>query len=129
MGESLVRSGFLQDTAELRFLPGWRSPDALTELSPGAIRRVLLDMVAGAEPRGLPPGDTDDLAKRGFGVLLGLRIDWSIPIWDEIAAADGLPLASNEDDEETPEEARRAALFDRWRGEVFVTSEGASRWR
>ncbi len=124
MGESLVRSGVLQESVEVRFLPGWRSPDALAELSPGAMRRVLLDVVAGVEPRDLPPGDTDDLAERGFGVLLGLRIDWDIPIWDEIAAGGGLPSGSDEDDEETPEEARRAALFDGWRRATFDASEG-----
>jgi hypothetical protein len=69
----------------------------------------------------LPPGDTDDLARRGFGVLLGLRIDWAIPVWDAIAAAGGLPESP---DAETPEEARRAALFDQWRGAVFQDSQG-----
>jgi hypothetical protein len=41
------------------------------------LRRVLLDMVDGKAPRDLPPGDTDELARRGFGVLVGLRIDWA----------------------------------------------------
>ncbi len=123
LGESLAGSGVLRNTIEVRFLPGWRSPDALAELSPVAIRRVLLDLVAGAEPRDLPPGDTDDLAKHGFGLLLGLQVDWDIPIWDEIVAG-GLPDASDEDEEETPEQARRAALFDRWRGAAFDTHQG-----
>jgi hypothetical protein len=123
LGESLVGSGILKDTVEVRFLPGWRSPDTLAELSPGAIRRVLLDLVAGVEPRDLPPGDTDDLAKHGFGVLLGLQIDWGIPIWDEIAAG-GLPGASGDDAEETPEQIRSAALFDGWRGATFDAHQG-----
>ena len=122
MGEGLIASGML-DAAEVRFLPGWRSPDAIAELPPGAVRRVLLDMAAGQEPRDLPPGDTDDLARRGFGVLLGLRVDWAIPIWDEIAAAGGLP---QDDDEaqQTKDEARRATLFDRWRAAVFGQNDG-----
>ena len=124
MGMSFVRSGILSDTLEVRFLPGWRSPDALAELSPGAIRRVLLDYVAGVEPHDLPPGDTDDLAKRGFGILLGLQIDWSVPIWEEIAAAGGLPLTVDDGEEETPEQARRAALFDGWRGAMFDAYQG-----
>ena len=114
------------DTVEVRFLPGWRSPEALEALSPGALRRVLLDLLAGAEPRDLPPGDTDDLARRGFGLLLGLQIDWAIPTWETIAAADGLPGGAEEaeeEDSETPEEARRSALFDGWRGAVFEASE------
>jgi hypothetical protein len=113
--DSLLASGALDDTMEVRFLPGWRSPDALEELTPAAMRRVLLDMTEGKEPQDLPPGDTDDLARRGFGVLLGLRIDWSIPVWDRIAAAGGLP----EDPDEEAEEALRATLFERWRGAAF----------
>ena len=127
-GEALVRglieSGALPDSEELRLLPGWRSPDAVADLSYGAVRRVLLDLVEGKPPRDLPPGDTDELARRGFGVLLGLRIDWAIPVWDAIAAADGLPEDPDEDAPETPEVARRADLFDRWRGQVFDETRG-----
>jgi hypothetical protein len=81
LGRGLIESGALPDSEELRLLPGWRSPDALAELSFGAVRRVLRDMADGKPPRDLPPGDTDELARRGFGVLLGLRIDWAIPVW------------------------------------------------
>ena len=124
LGHGLIASGALADNEELRLLPGWRSPDALAELSFGAVRRVLLDLVDGKPPRDLPPGDTDDLARHGFGVLLGLRIDWAIPVWEEIAAAGGLPTEFDEDATETPDEARRAALFDRWRGRVFQEVQG-----
>ena len=124
LGQGLIECGALADSEELRLLPGWRSPDALAELSFGAVRRVLLDLVDAKPPRDLPPGDTDDLARRGFGVLLGLRIDWAIPVWEEIAAAGGLPEEPDEDAAETLEEARRAALFDRWRGRVFQESQG-----
>jgi hypothetical protein len=128
-GEELVRglieSGALADSEELRLLPGWRSPDALAELSFVAVRRVLLDLVDGKPPRDLPTGDTDDLARRGFGVLLGLRIDWAIPVWEEIAAAGGLPEEDDGDgSSDTVEEARQAALFDRWRSRVFHESQG-----
>ena len=125
LGAGLIASGALEETEELRFLPGWRAPDALTELSYGGVRRVLLDLVAGTPPRDLPPGDTDDLARRGFGVLLGLRIDWAIPVWDEILAAGGLPdLPDDEDAEPTAEEAARADRLDRWRSAVFQASQG-----
>ena len=124
IAQGLIASGALADTEELRLLPGWRSPDALAELSFGAVRRALLDMVDGKAPRDLPPGDTDDLVRRGFGVLVGLRIDWAIPIWEEIAASGGLPDDPGEDADQTPEEARRAALFDQWRGHVFQEGQG-----
>jgi hypothetical protein len=120
----LIASGALPPTDELRLLPGWRSPEALADLSFGAVRRVLLDLLDGKPPQDLPPGDTDDLARRGFGVLLGLRIDWAIPVWDAIAAADGLPPAPDDDEAETPDEARRAALLDQWRGGVFQETQG-----
>lgn len=124
LGRGLIASGALADDEELRLLPGWRSPDALGELSFAAVRRVLLDLMEGKPPRDLPPGDTDELARRGFGVLIGLRIDWDIPVWEKIAAFGGLPEAPDEDEPETPEEARRAALFDQWRGRVFQEGQG-----
>ncbi|WP_458095498.1 hypothetical protein [Roseomonas sp. WA12] len=124
IGKGLVASGAVEETLEVRFLAGWRSPEALAGLSPGAFRRVLLDMLAGAEPRDLPPGDAEELARRGFGVLLGLQIDWDIPVWEEIAAQGGLPAPDEDDEGDTPEEARAAALFDGWRGAVFEASGG-----
>jgi hypothetical protein len=124
LGQGFIHSGTLTDSEEVRLLPGWRSPDALGALSFGAVRRVLVDMVDGKPPRDLPPGDTDDLARSGFGVLVGLRLDWDIPVWDEIAAVGGLPEEPDEDAPETADEARRAALFDQWRGRVYQQSEG-----
>ena len=124
LGAGLIASGALADSENVQFLPGWRSPDALAELSFGAVRRVLMDLVEGKAPRDLPPGDTDDLARRGFGVLLGLRTDWAIPVWEEILAAGGLPEPPEDDAEPTMEEAERAARFDQWRGWVFQDSQG-----
>ncbi|WP_372622257.1 hypothetical protein [Falsiroseomonas sp.] len=121
LAESLLAAGAIHEGLELRFLPGWRSPDALAELSPGAIRRVLLDLVAGTEPRALPPGDTDELAAQGFGVLIGWQIDWNLQPWERIAAAGGLP---EEDEEDTPEDLRRATLFDHWRAAAFEAHGG-----
>ena len=85
---------------------------------------MLVDLVDDKPPRDLPPGDTDELARRGFGVLLGLRIDWAIPIWEEIAAAGGLADELDEDAMETPEAARQAGQLDLWRGRVFEQTRG-----
>jgi hypothetical protein len=114
--DGLLEAGVLPATVDVRFLPGWRSPETLDGLDPAAVRRVLIDMVAGAEPNDLPPGDADELAKKGFGFLLGLQVDWSIPLWDEVAA-NGPPQEPEE--EETPEDAAQAAAFDRWRSAAF----------
>ena len=124
LGAGLILSGALADSEEVQLLPGWRSPDALAELSFGAVRRVLLDLVNGKAPRDLPPGDTDELARRGFGVLLGIRTDWAIPVWEEILAAGGLPELPDGDADPTPEEAGRNARFDGWRERVFQESQG-----
>jgi hypothetical protein len=56
MGESLVAAGLVPESLEVRFLPGWRSPDAVADLPPLAVRRILLDLLAGAEPTDLPAG-------------------------------------------------------------------------
>jgi len=126
IGNALLASGLIEAEAEIRFAPGWRSPDALDALSPVALRGALLDLVEGREPRAVPRGDTDAMAREGFGLLLGLRIDWDIPVWDAISAAGGLPAAEDESDdaEETPEEARHAALFDSWRAAIFDAHDG-----
>ncbi|MDN3567643.1 hypothetical protein ACFQY5_12620 [Paeniroseomonas aquatica] len=116
LGSGLIAAGILPATLELRFLPGWRSPEAVARLDPAAMRRVLLDLVAGMEPRDLPPADTDELADAGFGVLLGVQLDWTIPSWEEIAA-EGPP--DEEAEEDSPEDAKRTAAFDRWRAATF----------
>ena len=115
--ESLLAADVLPPNTDTSFLPGWRSPDALAALDPIAVRRVLVDMVGGIEPRDMPPADTDELAAKGFGVLLGLQVDWSVPLWDDVAA-NGPPQEPPEG-EETPEDAARAAAFDRWRAAAF----------
>jgi hypothetical protein len=115
LAESLLATGFFAETEEVRFLPGWRSPEALAGLDAAAMRHILLDLAEGREPAELPPGDTDDLARHGFGLLLGVQLDWSIPTWEQIAAAGGLP----EDPDPEAEERRRAAVFQRWRNAAF----------
>jgi hypothetical protein len=123
LADGLIASGGLAPEEEVRVLPGWRSPDAVAALSPVATRRVLLDLVADREPRDLPPGDTDELARRGFGVLVGVRVDWSIPVWDVIEAEGGLPEEPPEE-VEAPEARGRAKALDRWRSRVAAEHGG-----
>ncbi|HTZ71372.1 MAG TPA: hypothetical protein VMB71_12030 [Acetobacteraceae bacterium] len=118
--QEFIASGAVAESDEVRLLPGWRSPDVIKDLSFGAVRRVLLDLVDGKAPRDLPPGDTDDLARSGFGVLLGLRIDWDIPIWEQIEAAGGLP----EEPDKEAAKASRTAAFNTWRSHIFHESQG-----
>jgi hypothetical protein len=124
VAHGLVACGALPETDEVVLLPGWRSPEAVEGLSFGAVRRVLLDLVEGRAPRDLPPGDTDDLALRGFGLLIGLRIDWAIPVWEQIEAAGGLGDAMTDEAGDSAADAGRAALFNTWRGEVFAQYPG-----
>ncbi|MFC7554877.1 hypothetical protein ACFQU7_25650 [Pseudoroseomonas wenyumeiae] len=122
LGESLITSGALAEELELRFLPEWRAPEALDALPPAALRRVLVEMVAGEEPTALPPAKPTQLQDSGFGVLVGLQYDWAIPSWEEIVAQ-GLPEPP-EEGKETPEEAARAQVFERWRAAAYEAGDG-----
>jgi hypothetical protein len=122
LGHSLLASGAVEEGLELRFLPEWRAPDALAALAPGAVRRMLLEMVAGDEPAALPPATPAMLQETGFGMLIGLQYDWAIPSWEEIVA-DGLPEPP-EEGQDTEEDAARAKVFERWRAAAFEAGGG-----
>jgi len=122
LGESLAASGVLPETVELRFLPDWRSAADFETLEPVPLRKALLRLLAGEEAGILPPARPSLLAEQGFGVLLGLRIDWGTPLWEDIAA-NGLP-AVPEGEEETAEEEAYRTGFDRWRMAVAEAVEG-----
>lgn len=117
LAAGFLAAGALAPNHDVRFLSGWRAPEALAALAPTAVRRLLTEMAAGGEPAGLPPADRDDLAASGFGVLLGARIDWAVPSWEEIVSKG--PPGEAEEDDTAPEEAAREAAFARWRSEVF----------
>ncbi|MDB5369369.1 MAG: hypothetical protein JWP20_927 [Roseomonas sp.] len=122
LAASLLAAGAFPDTLDIRFLPQWRSPEALAKLPPCTIRRVLVDLVGGREPADLPPAKASQLNEGGFGVLLGIQLDWSIPVWEDIAV-NGLPQAPAED-EVTPEDTARGLAFDRWRTNAFEAGGG-----
>lgn len=122
LGAGLAASGAFPETLDLRFLPGWRSPDALARLTATALRRVLLDLLAGQEPADLPPGDTDELAKSGFGLLLGVQFDWDIPAWEDVFQ-NGV-RQEPDGDAQTPEDAAYAAAYESWRLAAAEASGG-----
>ena len=118
----VIASGAFPETLEVRFLPRWRSPEALAALLPTALRRVLVDLVEGREPADLPPASAEALAQESFGLLLGVQFDWNIPIWEEIAR-DGPPREDAEG-EETPQAVAAAKRFDAWRAAAFEATDG-----
>jgi hypothetical protein len=120
LGPGMVAAGIVPETLEIRFLPEWRSAAAIAGLRPIAVRQVLLDLLAGRDPADLPPADPVVLEEDGFGILLGLQLDWAIPVWDAIMAH-GLPPEPVEG-EERPEDAALSEAFDRWRSAVFDRS-------
>ncbi|ONG51766.1 hypothetical protein BKE38_15465 [Pseudoroseomonas deserti] len=126
IGASMIAAGLLEEALDIRFLPEWRAPERLAALSPVALRRVLLDMLEGRAPKDMPPAAS--LQGQDFALLLGLQIDWEIPVWEEVAL-NGLPEAPDEppegeEPELTPEQHARMQLFDRWRAGVFESSGG-----
>ena len=128
LGRGFLAAGALPESVELRLLPEWRLAEAVEALGPGALRRVLLDMVAGRPPAALPPVAAPALEEDGFAVLLGLRLDWDIPQWDQVAA-EGLTPELPEDaplPPPTPEEAARAAAFERWREAIVEATAGCA---
>jgi hypothetical protein len=57
-------------------------------------------------------------------VLVGLRLDWAIPIWDAIEAEGGPPEEAPGEEDGTPEARGRARALDRWRGRVAAEHGG-----
>jgi hypothetical protein len=122
LGASLIASGALPDTLEVRFLPEWRAPEALAKLAPSAVRRVLRDIVDGRAPADLPPAAIRQLDDQGFGLLIGAQFDWSLPVWEDISE-NGLPRELAEG-EQTPEDLALVESFERWRGTMFDVGDG-----
>ena len=122
----LSASGALPETTEIRLLPRWHAPDAVVGMPPAALRRLLVDLLAGRDPQDLRAGDPADLVELGFGVLVGVEIDWDIPQWDRILAEGGLPETDEEEDEAEQEaaEEQEANRFDAWRISVFDSQDG-----
>ena len=138
LGSDLPGTDVLAEGREVRFLPDWRALGPFERLEPTLIRRALLEVLEGREPASFPPAGPGELAERGFGVLLGVEIDWEVPAWEELAArglpapqavtyssgADAEGLDEDGAEEETPEEAAFRAGFDRWRMAVSEKIEG-----
>ncbi|MCQ4159256.1 hypothetical protein NON00_04880 [Roseomonas sp. GC11] len=121
--EGLLASGALSEGVALHLLPEWRAPEAIAELTPVQARQVLLEMLAGQPPAALPPAEAAVLGQGSFAVLIGLQLDWDVPLWEEIAVS-GLPEPPAEDAPATPEEEARAEAFDRWRSLAYQAQGG-----
>lgn len=123
LAESFLACGALPEAVSLHLLPQWRAPEAIAALTPVEARQTLLALLAGEAPAALPPAAPEALAQVGFGVLLGLQLDWDVPLWEEIAEA-GLPEPADEGAPPTPADAALAEAFDRWRGMAFQAFGG-----
>ncbi|MFC7474854.1 hypothetical protein ACFQS7_10850 [Dankookia sp. GCM10030260] len=71
LATGLAASGAFPAEAEIAFLAGWRSAEAIGGLPPVALRRVLLDVVAGRPPEDLPPPEAATLEEGSIAVLVG----------------------------------------------------------
>ncbi|MCK8784201.1 hypothetical protein M0638_07400 [Roseomonas sp. NAR14] len=135
LGNGYLASGALRPDWDVHFLPGWRSPMHLTGVSPILLRRSLTEMAAGREPAALPVADAETLQEEGFAMLLGLCVDWSLPLWEEMedivdedlleeaeAYGDDGDDDEPEDDEDDlppdPATAARDEAFALWRSEA-----------
>lgn len=121
--EGFLASGALPGNVALHLLPQWRAAESLAELTPCRLRGALHQMLDGQAPDALPPAAPEALRAAGFGLLLGVQLDWGLPLWEEVLR-DGLPALPAEDAPPTPEEAARAEAFERWRHAAFQAQGG-----
>lgn len=121
LAAGLTASGTLPEEAETVFLADWREAEAIGTLSPVALRRVLLDVVAGRPPADLPPMETARVAVGTVAVLVGAAIFRAPP-----AAED--PDAELESLDLLEEEAGTASIeaFTTWRDSLTPEQTGGA---
>ena len=110
--QGLDNCGLQGPDAAIHILPGWREAQVLAEMSPAGLRRLLLDIVDGREPSGLPPvavlGDMEEDTAI-FLAVVGVEIEPEASFKARLAAVAALPEGAGE-------EAYRRQLdaFDGW---------------
>ncbi|TDH64035.1 hypothetical protein E2C06_04240 [Dankookia rubra] len=79
LASGLAASGAFPAEAEIAFLAGWRSAEAVGGLSPVALRRVLQDVAAGRPPADLPPLEDAVPEEGSIALLVGAAIFRAAP--------------------------------------------------
>lgn len=74
LAAGLAGSGVFPPEAELTFLAGWRAAEPIGELSPVALRRLLLDVIERRPPGELPPLAEATVPTGTVAVLVGALI-------------------------------------------------------
>ncbi|WBV45186.1 hypothetical protein [Pseudoroseomonas cervicalis] len=121
--EGFLSSGALPGNVALQLLPDWYAAEGIAALTPCQLRQALHQALDGQAPGALPPAAPGALQQAGFGVLVGLQLDWGLPLWEEVLR-DGLPALPAEDAPPSAEEAARAEAFERWRHAAFQAQGG-----
>lgn len=110
LATGLAASGAFPVEAEMAFLAGWRSAEAIGGLSPTAIRRVLLDVAHGRLPTDLPELAPEVVTEGTVAVLVGAAVFRAAPPGDDTDADPELLDAQDE-----ARASERFDAFERWR--------------
>ena len=112
LATGLAASGAVPAEAEITFLAGWRSAEAIGGLSPVALRRVLLDVAQGRPPADLPALEAAAVTEGTVAVLVGAVLFRAAPSADDpdldLDALDALAEAKIEASSEAFEAWREA---------------------
>ncbi|MFZ4405836.1 MAG: hypothetical protein ACOYOH_00775 [Paracraurococcus sp.] len=110
LASGLLGSGGFPPEAEMRFLADWYAAEAIGGLSPAALRRLLLDLVAGRPPADLPVLAGDAASQGTVAVLLGAAIFRDAPTAEELESESEALL-----EREAEAADARAEAFETWR--------------
>jgi hypothetical protein len=121
LATGLAASGAFPADAEMVFLAGWRSAEAIGALSPTAIRRVLLDVAHGRPAADLPALAPDAATEGTVAALVGAAIFRAAPPTDD---PDVDPELLNIQDEARASE--RFDAFEEWRAALTPEVTGGA---
>jgi hypothetical protein len=119
LATGLAASGAVPAEAEITFLAGWRSAEAIGGLSPVALRRVLLDVAQGRPSAELPALEAAAVTEGTVAVLVGAVLFRAAPSADDpdldLEALDALAEAKIEASSEA---------FEAWRESLTPEQTG-----